>query len=107
MYKLENFVRFLKNYIIKKDNILDIGCGKGEIVKKLYDEGYIVTGIDFEFYESPYYLEGPIKSNIIRKIGTEIRNQITGNLKWPINGISIYKSFILFILLVSCNHISI
>ncbi len=96
MYTLENFVRFLKNYITKKDNILDIGCGKGEIVKKLYDEGYIVTGIDVKFYESPYYLEDMIKSNTIRKIPTKTprgRDQTTGNLKWPIRDKSIDFSF--------------
>ena len=38
---------YLDKYVDPGSRILDIGCGSGEITKKIKEKGYVVTGLDF------------------------------------------------------------
>lgn len=38
---------YVDNFINKNDKILDIGCGSGYTLKRLYNKGYDIFGIDF------------------------------------------------------------
>lgn len=42
----DGWYKFLKNYMGKKGEVLDMGCGTGEFIRRLLGEGYYVTGID-------------------------------------------------------------
>jgi SAM-dependent methyltransferase len=46
---LVDYVFEKKNGVNNKDfKVLDIGCGRGEILKRLHDKGYAVKGIDLD-----------------------------------------------------------
>ena len=42
----KDWYRFLRNYIKKKGEILDLGCGTGEFIYRFVNDGFYVTGID-------------------------------------------------------------
>lgn len=42
----KDWYKFLRNYIQKKGEILDLGCGTGEFIHRFVKDGFYVTGID-------------------------------------------------------------
>lgn len=44
--KVEYLSNLINDFLNKKGKIMDLGCGSGEISKKLLDDGYDVTSVD-------------------------------------------------------------
>ena len=42
----KGWYKFLKTYIKTKGEVLDLGCGTGEFIYRLLDDGFSVTGVD-------------------------------------------------------------
>ncbi len=42
----KDWYRFLRNYIKKEGEVLDLGCGTGEFIYRFVNDGFYVTGID-------------------------------------------------------------
>lgn len=48
----ERFKKYLKNFSKgRRLNILDLGCGNGWMANRLYEDGYVVMGVDLNIYE--------------------------------------------------------
>ena len=77
-------------------NILDIGCGNGDIVWKLKQEGLNIRGIDVEFKEG-IFTEALKKAGDIRTIITNgDRSTVKGTnekYSWPLESDSITMAF--------------
>ena len=42
----DGWYKFLKNYMKKTGDVLDLGCGTGQFIYRLLKDGYSVTGVD-------------------------------------------------------------
>lgn len=61
-HRLTNYHKFFIDNVNPQDNVLDIGCGKGELTYDLAKKAKNVTGIDFseksiEFAKKRFFLE--------------------------------------------------
>ncbi|NQE34951.1 class I SAM-dependent DNA methyltransferase [Microcoleus asticus] len=67
---IELWLDFMQEHILKhlpkEAHILDIGCGKGEIVKSLIEKGYQVTGLDISEEMLRYASENVPNGKFIR-----------------------------------------